>query len=256
MTNTRRKALSSKSAKSPFELKDESIGLLKTGVAWKSLTIPALFPLTIDYTPSEWVKKYQCASDYTLLLETIREEYCYSNYQYDEKITMSQVFIELVGHRLAMGFQIVVPKNTFTHSSNSGSNSDSTSTTPTNSSQAHLTDIKTHTLTNTLHSNFICDLTQSCSVLPRNNLKSIKGYYRLSLGRIFHELFYIVDPSDNSEQVKVEIYLPKSKNKSQQNNPIEYKYRFQVPDSKTYDISYCEISRTNIESIKWNYIDR
>lgn len=256
MNTARKKIPISKSFKSPFEPKDESIGLLKTGVAWKSLTIPALFPLTIDYTPSEWAKKYQCGSDYTLLLETIREEYCYSNYQYNEKITMSQVFIELVGHRLAMGFQIVVPKNTFTHSSNSGSNSDSTSTTPTNSSQAHLTDIKTHTLTNTLHSNFTCDLTQSCSVLPRNNLKSIKGYYRLSLGRIFHELFYIVDPSDNSEQVKVEIYLPKSKSKSQPNNRIEYKYRFQVPDSKTYDISYCEISRTNIESIKWNYIDR
>ena len=78
----------------------------------------------------------------------------------------------------------------------------------------------------------------------------------MSLGRIFHELFYIVDPSDNSEQVKVEIYVPNTKNKNQQNKVLEYKYRFQVPDSKTYDISYCEMSRTNIESVKWNYIDR
>ncbi|CAF0810999.1 unnamed protein product [Brachionus calyciflorus] len=249
-----------KSIKSTWETtnNDESIGLLKTGVAWKSLTIPACFPLTTDYTPSEKIirEKFQCASDYTLLLETIREEYGYLNYEYNDKITMSQVFIELVGHRLSMGFQIVVPKNIYTHNSNSGSNSESISTTPTNSNQSHLSDIKTHTLTNTLHSNFICDLSQSGSILPRNNLKSIKGYYKLSLGRIFHELFYIVDPSDNSEQVKVEIYVPKTKNKSQPGKSIEYKYRFQVPDSKTYDISYCDMTRANIESVKWNYIDR
>jgi len=34
-----------------------------------------------------------------------------------------------------------------------------------------------------------------------------------------------------------------------------YTYRFQVPDSKTYDISFVKMTRKNTESIKWNLID-
>ena len=34
-----------------------------------------------------------------------------------------------------------------------------------------------------------------------------------------------------------------------------YWYRFQVPDSKTYDISYIKTARKNTDAIKWNDID-
>lgn len=123
----------------------------------------------------------------------------------------------------------------------------------------------------------MCDLSMSMSPKSRN-IKSIRGYYRLSLGRIFHEIFHMV--VDSSESVRVEIYVPKAKKiadtssgasggshkqlgssvntnglQNVSSKTIEYKYRFQVPDSKTYDISICEITRRNIESIKWNLID-
>jgi hypothetical protein len=69
---------------------------------------------------------------------------------------------------------------------------------------------------------------------------------------MFHELFYIGDPANKTERVQVEIYtLKEQKEKS----IIKYEYSFQVPDSKTYNVSYCEMSRKNIKTIKWNLID-
>ena len=78
----------------------------------------------------------------------------------------------------------------------------------------------------------------------------------MSLGRIYQELFYIVDESNKSDYIQVEIYMPKKpiavgKDKEKENR---YTYRFQVPDSKTYDISYIKI-RKNTEAIRWNLID-
>lgn len=240
-------------------------------------------PLTTDYYPLKTTlsERFVRSSDYSLLLEVIREQYGFTNYDYNKKISMAQVFTELVGHRLAMGFQIVVPKNLFTYSnasnsstasqtntatnigiggsstSSSSSNKDNImSTTPTNSSMLASNIIQTHHH-NTLASSFICDLSLSPSVIPRTQPKCIKGYYRLSLGRIFHEIFYMVDNSNGTEYVKVEIYVPQDKKEKNTNNSksIDYKYRFQVPDSKTYDISICEMSKKSIESIKWNIID-
>ena len=194
---------------------------MKTGVAWKSLTIPSCLPLTTDFFPSKNFKKnFLCSSNYTLLLDDdIREQYGYSNYGSEQnKIPMEKVFNDLVGHRLAMGFQMVVSKN----------NKDNNSS-----------------------SSFMYDTSSISSFISRS---SIKGYYKLSLGRIYHDLYYIVDQSNKTDYVKVEIYIPQQ-NKDKLNKTIEYKYRFQVPDSKTYDISYCDMSRKSIESIKWNLID-
>ena len=93
----------------------ESMATMKTGVAWKSLTMPACLPLTTDFFPNKnaWNKNFACSSNYSLLLDDIREQYGYNNFEYSSKITMAQVFTELVGHRLALGFQMVVPKDTF-----------------------------------------------------------------------------------------------------------------------------------------------
>jgi hypothetical protein len=215
--------------------------------------MPACLPLTTDFCPQKetWKKTFDCRSDYTLLLNEIREQYDYVKYVKDEgsnRISTEQVkrtnkrilmkfknkylnkkkvFTDLVGHRLAMGFQMVVPEKTFKFDADSP-----------------------NTANNTSH--FICDLSSSASVLLRSQAKSIKGYYKLSIGRIYHELFYIVDPSDKSECIKVVIYTPK---KSFDSEPIHYNYRFQVPDSDEYETQYCEISRVEIEKISWNNLD-
>ena len=284
-------------------------------------------PLTTDYYPSKatMASRFALTSSYDLILEDVREQYGFTTYD-NKKISVAQVFNELVGHRLAMGFQIVVPKNFFNYntvnsstsstsssssSQSGGSNTASTpggngssggkemsilSTTPTNSSMMqHMhhqqqssaqsssssSSSSSSASNNFLGVNFMCDLSMSQSVYCSRMPKSIRGYYRLSLGRIFHEIFHM--SVDSSEYVRVEIYVPKEKkvegyhsgggatggshkqqlqpshSQQQQQNAaskiIEYKYRFQVPDSKTYDISICEITRKNIESVKWNLID-
>ena len=158
-----------------------------------------------------------------------------------------------------------------------GGGGDQLSTTPTNTSLYGLVshnNVSSAAAHNTY--SFMCD--RNDTSFFRTQMSSIKGYYKLSLGRIYHELFYVVDESTKTDYVRVEIYKPKEKKDkfasfnsnslSSMNGGVgggdgmggtlhsnKYKYRFQVPDSKTYDISYCEMSRRNIETIKWNDID-
>jgi hypothetical protein len=77
-------------------------------VSWKSLTFPACLPLTTDFVPAKkiWEKKFVVISNYTLLLQEIREQYGYVE-KSGHSITMKSVVPELVGHRLAMGFQLI-----------------------------------------------------------------------------------------------------------------------------------------------------
>jgi len=206
-------------------------------------------------------------------MDEIREQYGYKKYSYPTSNGMEKVFYELVGHRLAMGFQMVVPKDTFTYNlntnttlnSNNNNNNNSNTTittngttnvnttstitntnTPTNSSTTNNNSNK-ETSVNNQNKNFICDLSASTSVTARTQFNSIKGYYKLSFGRMYHELFYIGDKNKNSksndsDQIKVEIYMPK-KRETKDDKENLYTYRFQVPDSKTYDISYVKMTR-------------
>lgn len=185
---------------------------------------------------------------------------------------MAQVITELVGHRLALGFQMVVVKNTATSSTSSstsanqvsvsgnssvgsGNMSNSANANPhstgasipvavnSNSSGAanatSTTSILSTTPTNAGHDSFLSlnsfsMINNILSDRVRVPVSSIKGYYVLCLGRIYHELFYIVD--DKSDYVEVLIYKPKSKEKSSKGSvnasanekENEYKYRFQV----------------------------
>ena len=200
----------------------------KKGVAWKSLTTPACLPWTTDYFPNKktWESKFSELSNYTLLLEDIREQYGCNNYQYNKNISMDQVFYELVGHRLAMGFQMVVNKNTFHYKTDSNN--------PDKSSFA-------------ISSNapIICDLLESSVIKNKSvQMSSIKGYYKLSLGRIYHEIFLIADKANNNDCIKVIIHMPKKKiNNNNNNKENRDTYRFQVPDSKTYYISFVNFTR-------------
>ena len=222
---------------------EESIATTKTGVAWKSLTMPSCLPLTTDYVPRRetWENKFMCSSNYTLLLDVIREQYGYVNYDFGRgKISMEKAFNDLVGHRLAMGFQMVVPKNTFSVGAAAAAAAGGKE--PNASGMA---------------TGFKSDVSKSGhrSMSKRTQFSSIKGYFKLTLGRIYHELFYLVD-SSRSEHVVVEIYIPTRKQRRAKAQPtIQYKYRFQVPDSKTYEISYCDMSRRNVDAINWNLID-
>ena len=127
------------------------------------------------------------------------------------------MFYELVGHRLAMGFQMVVPKETFTYMGRGATSSSSLEAAPASMGLASAS------------GEFICDLNSSTSIVVKGSRKAIRGYYKLSLGRIYHELFYL-DPDGGRGQdyVQVEIYMPKARAAPPAAREEEYWYRFQV----------------------------
>ncbi len=49
--------------------------------------------------------------------------------------------------------------------------------------------------------------------------------------------------------------MPIKKLNKEKSKETCYAYRYQVPDSKKYDLSFIKIIRKNTESIKWNLID-
>lgn len=103
------------------------------------------------------------------MLDEIREQYgCPQN---EHKISMEQVFYELVGHRLAMGFQMVVPKDTFTYI-NKGSHSNSSL--GAGSSEQSFSSGNNMGLSGSANSEFICDLSSSTSIVVKGNRKAIK----------------------------------------------------------------------------------
>lgn len=177
--------------------------VVTTGVAWKSLTMPACLPLTTDYYTSDpfFNSKFQQQANYTLILSEIRDQYEYLSYDRNHaKIqSVKEVFTELVGHRLAMGFQMVSNPN----------------------KKEQIGQLKT---------------------IENKNL------YKLSLGRSYHE----VSLDELNESIVVKILIPKKKLSS---HIIKYSYRFQIPDSITYDVSHHNFCVKSIENINWNKID-
>lgn len=107
------------------------------------------------------------------MLDEIREQYgCPQN---EHKISMEQVFYELVGHRLAMGFQMVVPKDTFTYM-NKGSQSNSSLGGGGSGSNEQSFISSNNMGLASANSEFICDLNSSTSIVVKGNRKAIKVF--------------------------------------------------------------------------------
>ena len=87
---------------------DESIATMIAGVAWKSLTMPACLPITTDYLPNEDKREenFKLVTRYSLLLEKIRLKHEFVD-RTNKGIKMKNILPELVGHRIALGFQLV-----------------------------------------------------------------------------------------------------------------------------------------------------
>lgn len=72
----------------------------------------------------------------------------------------------------------------------------------------------------------------------------------LSLGETVHKL--AIDRSENGDKVKITTHKPKAR---PSNTAISYKYRFQVPDSISYDVSWTEFVCKATDDINWSYLD-
>jgi hypothetical protein len=78
----------------------------QTGVDWKSLTIPASFPITTDFFPSNALtfRKDYYVTEYSLAPEEILGEVVMRR----KMLSNTEIFHELVSQRLAQGFQLIV----------------------------------------------------------------------------------------------------------------------------------------------------
>jgi DEP domain-containing protein 5 len=74
----------------------------KTGVDWKSLTIPACLPITTDYFPDKRsLNNDYVLSIYTLLPDDVNADFMRHRAVQRKPLDHSQVFNELVSQRLA-----------------------------------------------------------------------------------------------------------------------------------------------------------
>lgn len=87
------------------------------------------------------------------------------------------------------------------------------------------------------------------SIVPRNFRKGPALFVEqitLSIGRIFHRLTLF------DTKVVVMRFWPRHPSSLK---TFHYKYRFQVPDSNTYDVSWTDFDTEKLELFNWNYVD-
>ncbi|XP_021373105.1 DEP domain-containing protein 5-like isoform X1 [Mizuhopecten yessoensis] len=193
-------------------------------VDWKSLTIPASLPITTDYFPD----KKSLQTDYVFaaygLLPEQDGDYGmdYQSLSTDEKyfkrknLTSKQVFKELVSQRLSQGFQVIVNK--------------------TPRSKAHQVSLGSspqyqHTVG---------------LIRARPRTEQSEECY-LSIGRIFHKVTVL------ASDITVTRYSPRHPAPELK---LPYCYRFQAPDSLSYDVSWSEFRNEKLENYNWNYLDQ
>ncbi|CAF1551520.1 unnamed protein product, partial [Adineta ricciae] len=76
----------------------------------------------------------------------------------------------------------------------------------------------------------------------------------LSIGRIYHTLSLVIE--DNQSQDTVVIYVQQHKPQHLfQPKSVDYKYRFQCPDSSDYDLAQYELQLDSLECFPWNSVD-
>ncbi|ELT94063.1 hypothetical protein CAPTEDRAFT_139536 [Capitella teleta] len=84
---------------------------VKTGMDWKSMTGPASLPLTTDFFPSkESLKSDYVVAAYTLLPDIVYFDRLESgrNLVWKKPLSTIEVYNEMIGQRIAQGFQIVI----------------------------------------------------------------------------------------------------------------------------------------------------
>ncbi|CAF3303438.1 unnamed protein product [Rotaria sp. Silwood2] len=197
-----------------------------TGIDWKSLTIPASLPITVDVTPSaEELQRDYTHNSYTLIHAIPpqnefdkKKKYIQNGNVNNENQTPCDnmerqkiTFDELIDQRLSQGFQMII-------------------------------EIPGH-----IHQKMI-------ESIRRAGYKETEYNRLLSIGRIYHTLSLVRE--ENQSQDTVVIYVQQHKPQYVfQPKPVRYKYRFQCPDSSDYDPACYQLQLESLESFLWNLVD-
>ncbi|XP_041349030.1 GATOR complex protein Iml1-like isoform X2 [Gigantopelta aegis] len=192
-------------------------------VDWKSLTIPATLPITTDFFPDKRSLHYDyVVSDYSLLPDDNSDYGSKTSHTEDESFyrrkppSTVQVFKELISQRLAQGFQMI-------KYSKNGSPGEA----------VHMGSSPQYTHT---------------TGLMRSQPQTVQSEeYYLSIGRIFHKLTL------TGAAITVTRYRPRH---PQLELLHEYQYRFQAPDSYSYEVSFTKFRNQRLENYNWNYLDQ
>lgn len=110
------------SRKGDVPVENDWTAAVKTSVDWKSMTCPALLPLTTDYCPDKkTLESDYVESNYKLFIEEeedLADELRGHDGVHDDdaqgtarRLSAEMIFTELVSQRIRKGFQLIVPKS-------------------------------------------------------------------------------------------------------------------------------------------------
>ncbi|XP_013383589.1 GATOR complex protein DEPDC5 [Lingula anatina] len=189
---------------------------ITTGVDWRSMSLPAVLPMSTDFFPDKRsLHNDYVISEYKLLPDVINSDISYECRSNKRPMTTMEVFKELIYQRFGQGFQVIVgPKNS------SPNNQSDLSTSP---------------------------MYKGTASLIRARSRTIQSEeYRLSIGRIYHKV------NLTGPEITVVRYRPRHPYTLR---TVHYKYRFKCPDSVNYDVSWVTFKNQQLENYNWNYLD-
>ncbi|KAK2181163.1 hypothetical protein NP493_409g08000 [Ridgeia piscesae] len=189
---------------------------IKTGMDWPSMTLPASLPLTTDYFPDK---------------RSIQVDYVISDYSVVPENVMSDQSLNSLGagHKPVTTLQVY---------------KEMIATRIARGFQIVLQQPKLGTNMGNLSSSPYQTGTARWRVVPKAETPE---EITLSNGRIFHKLTL------NGQTVTVTRYWTRHPYAQKTHH---YTYRFQVPDSETYDVSWTQFTNDKLEKYNWNHLDQ
>ncbi|CAL1534400.1 unnamed protein product [Lymnaea stagnalis] len=197
-------------------------------VDWKSLTIPASLPVTTDYFPDRRSVQYDyVVSEYELLPEIVNKEIWASWPSDDNRSPSSEDKTLMVYRRHPLTTHQVFMELV---SQRLGQGFQLI----TKKKPRREADSKPSAVT------------QSTQFMRAVKQDPMEEYY-MSIGRIYHKVTF------NGQAIKVTRYRPRHPSPQLH---YEYRYRFQAPDSNSYDVSWTKFSNEKLENYNWNHLDQ
>ncbi|CAF3777058.1 unnamed protein product [Rotaria magnacalcarata] len=197
-----------------------------TGIDWKSLTIPATLPTTFDVVPSaDELQRDFTHNAYTLIhalpphIEIERKKKIAPNGNlYSDKILCNDNI-----ERQRITFDELIDQRL---------------------SQGFqmIVDIPGH-----IHQ-------KMSESIRRAGYKETEYNRLLSIGRIYHTLSLVTEENQSQDTVVIYVQQHKPQNAFLP-KPVEYKYRFQCPDSSDFDPASYELQLERLELFSWNLVD-
>ncbi|KAK6967840.1 DEP domain-containing protein 5 [Biomphalaria glabrata] len=194
-------------------------------VDWKSLTIPATLPVTTDYFPDRRSLQYDYVmAEYELLPECVNAEIWSS---WPRSPTAEDKTLLVYRRHPLTNRQVFLELISQRLGEGFQIITKKKSRNPPDSKES--------------------SAQSPSSQFMRTLARDPKEEYYMSIGRIYHRLTL------SGQTIKVMRFWPRH---PQPQLHYGYKYRFQAPDSNSYDVSWTNFSNEKLENYNWNHLDQ